>query len=305
MPGFFPLTALIVVLTLLPLSFSLGYISFLLMLLCGATWSMVSAHRKSKQNFAPTQAHPLIPSTRATVGRKEVGNLVQPRTQQLFSTLLIATFLSIGLFGGGTLYGADFSGYRGFQLGTTITTAAAEAGVSPSEAETLYTEPELVQELKWRPELSSQTDPVKNGLLQFLNGKLFRIVSNYDRYKVEGMSAEDMVAAISETYGPATLPEAEVPYKSIFGNLNAPVLGRWQDADYEFNLVQADHTSGYALIITDKKLAAMAEVAIDESIRLEVLDAPRRALEVKKQREKDEQLRLDEIRSVNQDNFRP
>jgi hypothetical protein len=36
--------------------------------------------------------------------------------------------------------------------------------------------------------------------MRFHNGELFRIVVTYDRYKVEGMTASDMIQAISMTY---------------------------------------------------------------------------------------------------------
>ena len=45
--------------------------------------------------------------------------------------------------------------------------------------------------------------PVKDLLLSFYNGRLFRIVANYDRYRTEGMTAEDVVAQ----YPPLTLDD--------------------------------------------------------------------------------------------------
>ncbi len=297
-----PFATLIVGPALVPLFFSLGSISFILMLVCGTTW-MVSARIKTKQEAL---AHALIPIAEGAGAWNAIGNPGHQRTQQLSRAFLTPTLLVMGfLLLGGSVYGADLSEYRGFKLGSTVANAAKVAGISPSEADTLYERPELIQELEWRPELTSRTDPVKDGQLHFFNGKLYRIVSNYDRYKVEGLSAEDMVASISRTYGPATTPDAEVPYTSIFGKLSAPVIGRWEDPDHEFNLVQAEHSAGFALIITDKNIEALARAAIIESIRLEVEAAPLRAIEMRKQREQDELLRLDEVRSVNQENFRP
>ena len=43
------------------------------------------------------------------------------------------------------------------------------------------------------------------------------------------MTADDMIAAISATYGIATRPNAEIAYHSNYAEV-APVIARWQDS---------------------------------------------------------------------------
>ena len=92
--------------------------------------------------------------------------------------------------------------------------AARQAGVNVSEARVIHQRPAVIQELKWRPTgslgSSPQADPVEEVLFSFYNGELFRIVVNYDQYRTEGLTDEDMVDAISAKYGTATRPSAKI-----------------------------------------------------------------------------------------------
>jgi hypothetical protein len=113
---------------------------------------------------------------------------------------------------GATLAG-DLSKYRNFELGTDLSSVAKRAGANMSQVKVIYSRPALIQELEWRPQplgASSQTEPVKEVVFSFYEGKLFRIVVDYDRYETEGLTASDFVDAISMTYGLPTTPAAPV-----------------------------------------------------------------------------------------------
>ena len=150
----------------------------------------------------------------------------------------------------------------------------------------------------------AKPDPVKDGLLSFVDGQLFQIIVTYDRYKIEGMSADDMVQAISATYGPATKPTAEIAYHSNYAE-SATVLARWEDAENSYDLVRTGDRSSFALILYSKKLEAVAQSAIAESARLDAEEAPQRELDKQKKRDDDERVALDKARAVNKPNFRP
>src|SRR3970040_318230 len=117
-----------------------------------------------------------------------------------FSWVVIATSL---------LSAQDLSRYREFQLGTSLAAVAQQVGVTP-EARVLHQRPELIQELMWQPPRGLATSPpgdsVRKVLLSFYNGQLFRIAVSYEWDRTEGLTVEDMVEALSVTYGPATLP---------------------------------------------------------------------------------------------------
>jgi hypothetical protein len=222
---------------------------------------------------------------------------------------LLTIGVLIGLIGTSTLFAADFSSYRGLQFGMDLTAAAKQAGTKPTEAKLVHQRPATIQEIEWQPNPSflpdpAKADPVREALLCFLDGQLFRIVVMYDRYKIQGMTADDMVEAISQTYGTPTKPKAEIAYHSNYGEV-AAVLARWQDSEYSYDLVRTGDRASFAMVLYSKQLDALAQAAIVEAVRLEALNAPQRELEKQKKREEEERLALENARSVNKANFRP
>jgi len=214
-----------------------------------------------------------------------------------------------GVLGTSMLSAAELSTYRGLKLGMSLATASKQLGVKPSDAKILHQRPALIQDLNWEVRSPVQTaaakpDPVKDGLLSFVNGELFRIVVTYDRYKVEGMSTDDMVQAISVTYGVASKPTAEIAYHSNYGE-TAAVLARWEDSEYSYDLVRTGDRASFAMVLYSKRLETLAHAAIVESARLDSQEAPQRELDKQKQRDDDQRLALDKARALNKPNFRP
>ena len=214
-----------------------------------------------------------------------------------------------GVLGMSVLHGGDLANYRGFHLGMSLSEAASQAGMNSSEGILVHKRPAVIQTLDWRPRSPiqanpAQTDPVEDGLLSFYNGELFRIVVTYDRNKVEGMTAEDLVEAISRTYGTATRPTAEIEYHSNYGEI-AEVIARWEDAEYSYNLVQTGNRSSFAIVLYSKRVDALAREATIEAVRLEALEAPQREIEKQKRHDDEERLTLEKARSANKPKFRP
>ena len=215
-------------------------------------------------------------------------------------------FAAIGM---STLVAADFSNYRGLQFGMDLAAAAKQAGTTPREAKLVHQRPFRIQEMEWypRPPLLAdpiKADPVKGALLCFVDGQLFRIVVAYDRYKVQGMTADDMIDAISLTYGAPSRPKAEIAYHSNYTDI-ADVLARWQDSEYSYDLVRSGDRTSFVMILYSKRLDALAQAAIAEALRLDKQEAPQRELQQQKIREEEERLVLERARSVNKPNFRP
>ena len=217
----------------------------------------------------------------------------------ILSAVLATSMLSAG----------ELSSYRGFTFGMKLSDAARQAGMNPSEAIVVHRHPALIQELDWRPRSLMLTnppkaDPVEDGRLYFYNEELFRIVVTYDRYKVEGMTAEDMIEAISLTYGAATRPATEIGYHSNYAE-TAEVLARWEDQEYSYNLVQTGNRSSFAMVLYSKRADVLAQAASVEAVQLEAQEAPQREIEKQKKRVDDERSILDKARSANKPNFRP
>jgi hypothetical protein len=214
-----------------------------------------------------------------------------------------------GLLGASLLNAADFSTYRGFQFGMDVSAAAKQAGMNASEAVVVHQHPAVIEQLDWRPRWPTQgnltqADPVEDGLLSFYNGELFRIVVTYDRYRMEGMSAEDVIDGISRTYGTATRPKVEIQYHSTYGEA-AQVLARWEDPEYSYNLVQTGNGSSFAMVLYSKRAETVAQAAIVEAVRLETEQAPQREIAKQKKRDDDDRLVLEKARLANKPNFRP
>lgn len=219
----------------------------------------------------------------------------------------LTSVLLSALIGTALLGAADLSSYREFQFGMKLSAAAKQAGMKPSEARLVHKRPALIQELDWQPrrlyDSALQSDPIKEGKLRFYNGELSRIIIIYDRSKVDGMTAEDMIAAISATYGIATRPVVKIMYHSNYTEV-ASVLARWEDSQYSYNLVHSGDSS-FAMVLYSKHLDSLASAAIAEAVRLDTQEAPERELESQRMRAEESRLAREKARLVNKPNFRP
>lgn len=207
------------------------------------------------------------------------------------------------------LSAADFSTYRGMRLGMELTAATSLAGRNPGEIRTVHVRPALIQEFDWRPQpfvpgSLDAPDSVRETTLSFFNGALFRIAVTYDRYRVEGMTAEDIIQSISETQGSAATPKADIAYHSSYGE-TAPVLARWEDADNSWSLIRTGDRSSFVLILSSRRVEALAAAASREADRLDAEEAPRREIEKQQRRDADDISLMEKARSLNKPAFRP
>ncbi len=205
-----------------------------------------------------------------------------------------------------TVWAADLSNYRGFKFGTTVA-AVVTTGEGFGEVKVIHKEPALVQEMEWRlrtPGPASKPDSVRDGVLSFLNDRLYRIVITYDRYQVEGMTADDMIEGISQSYGIAARPAVEIPYVSNYGT-TASVIARWEDSAYSYDLVRTGDKASYAMVLYSKSLTPLAQAAIAEGVRLDGLSAPQRAKDEAQKRLEEERIALEKSRTANKPNFKP
>jgi hypothetical protein len=181
--------------------------------------------------------------------------------------------------------------------------------MDPSQAKMIHRRPALIQELEWHAQPlgpSTQAESAEKVVFSFYNGELYRIVINYDRYKTEGLTAEDFVAAISATYGTAARGTAEIVLPSIYSDHETlEVLARWDDAEYSFNLVHFSHQPTFTLVALSKRLDALARAAVIEAVRLDAQEAPQRELELQKKQERENRLQQEKARLANKPSFRP
>ena len=205
----------------------------------------------------------------------------------------------------------DLSKYRDFQLGMSLAAVARQVGIT-SEARVLHQRPELIQELTWQPPRglgpSPSGDSVRKVLFSFYNGELFRIVINYDWDKTEGLTVEDIVEAISVSYGPAmrpTLPATPIVALSKVYADGDRIVARWEDAQSSVDLFQPSYAATFGLAVFSKRLNALAQSASVESVRLDGQDASKRAMDRKQKQEDDDHARQEKARLLNKTTFRP
>ena len=220
----------------------------------------------------------------------------------------------------------DLSRYRGFAVGMSVTAVAAQAEITP-EPRVLHQRPALIQELMWQPprvlRMSANGDSVRKVLFSFYNGQLFRMVVTYDRDRTEGLTAADLIEAISTTYGLPTLPatESTSSASSVPGGSASPpqgqeassrslgyddkIVARWGDAENSIHLFESPYQSGFGLVVYSKSLEALARVAMAEAARLDAQEAPQREIERQQKQTDDKRLKNETARRANKQTFRP
>jgi hypothetical protein len=177
----------------------------------------------------------------------------------------------------------------------------------------MHRRPSLIQEVVWRPNTSflsnsANADPVREGLLCFMNDQPFRIIVTYDPGKIEGLTAEDMIEGVSATDSVASRPKIKIAYRSNYGE-EAEVPARWENSEYSYNLVRTGDQTSFAMVLYSKRFEGLAQAAIVEAVRLDAVEAPRRELAKQKHEADAEQVVRDVVRdrarSANKPNFRP
>jgi hypothetical protein len=181
---------------------------------------------------------------------------------------------------------------------------AEQAQMNPADVTIVHKRPAMIEELSWR---APSGDSVKNIKFGFYEGELFRMIVSYNGYNTEGLTAQDMVEAISETYGeridsrtePITLPTIYDDEELV------PVLARWTDPNWSFNLVRSKHAPTFYLGALSAQLYPAAEAANMEALRLERQEARRKELKRLEEREEQRRLQIEQARTDNVLSFRP
>jgi hypothetical protein len=209
----------------------------------------------------------------------------------------------------------DLSRYREFQFGMSLAAVAQQAGVSLAAARVVHERPARIEELDWRPApvfaaQPGQGEPVRIARFLFYEGRLFRIAVSYDRDRTEGLTTEDIVEALSASYGPPVLPATRIPAATALAHEDSgfgydmTLAAHWQDSQYSINLVRSSHGFGFGLVLFSKRDDAAARLATTEAIRLDVQQAPQREVDRLKEQADVDRARHEKARLVNRLAFR-
>ena len=142
-------------------------------------------------------------------------------------------------------------------------------------------------------------------LLSFFNDELFRIAVSYEWERTEGLTVEDMIAALSSTYGPPTTPDSElIPLLSRSPAGSDKIVAHWEDSQYSVNLVRPSYASTFGLVMLSKRLDALARAAMVEAIWLDDQQSFARAIGRKRSLEDQDHVRQEQARTRNRATFR-
>jgi hypothetical protein len=200
------------------------------------------------------------------------------------------------------IHGQDLSKYRNFSLGLSLADISKQIDKKPTDATVVHERPALIQQLTWWPPptfgSSLRADAVQQMRFSFYNGELYRIGVTYDDSATKGLTAADMVQAMSGNYGTATQPPGEI--EEVYGTKDK-VLARWEDSQYSSNLFRSSLSNAFGLVVFTKQLDAQAAAASTEAVKLEQQEAPQKELARVKKATDD----LETVRQKNLKAFRP
>ena len=210
------------------------------------------------------------------------------------------------LLAGPMLRAQDFSKYRNFSLGTNLAVVLKHTDQRLLDVKATHDGSLLFQELTWRPANSigilNRTESVDEIVFSFYKGELYKMFVTYERASTEGLTADDMVKSISAKYGPATSVALAIDFPAIgqYEVRQKPVAS-WEDSQYSFNLVQSSFSDAFELVIYSKRVTAEKDAALAQTVKVDALEAPQRAMA----RQKKEADAIELTRQKNQKSFRP
>lgn len=236
----------------------------------------------------------------------------------MINTTVIAIVILGALVMSPSTQAQDLSRYRDFQFGMSLPAVAKQVRMNPSDAKLIHRRPAMIQEFLWEAlsftRSSPQTESVKDIQFSFYNGELYRLVAMYNRDRIEGMTAEDIIAAISAKYGTASQPALEITLSStqlygdgekLYSNQKEKVIAQWEDSQYSFNLFHSSTQSTFGLVAYSKRLNTEAQAAVAEAIRLDEIEGPQRETARKKKQDDETRVQQEKARKVNKAPFRP
>ena len=207
-------------------------------------------------------------------------------------------------------FGQNLLKYRDFEFGMNVETVLNQTKMDAASAKTTYAVPDLIQTVQWNRQgyfpRAGDTDPVRTVRFDFYNNQLFKIVAIYNARQLEGMTASDLIEAISKVYGPASITNETIVVSPYTGYEDRQkVLARWENGEATFSLFQSSSGGEFGLLGSSKKLDGVALLSIKEAQRLDTIAAPQREIERQKKLDEERRTKEEKSRTVNMPNFHP
>lgn len=207
--------------------------------------------------------------------------------------------------------------YRQFVLESSVATLVETAGPRGNDPRTLHVRPALIQEVVWRApymglavgsaDPAALADPALTTTFAFYNDQLYQILVTYDRSRMAGLTDQDVVGALSATYGTALLRGVRTAPNLLPADIGVGVVmvAQWEDSRSLLTLLRSTYAPQYQLALVSKRLDPLARAAIAEGRRLDALEAPQRDLERRAEAAAAAALADRKTREANRTAFRP
>ena len=173
----------------------------------------------------------------------------------------------------------------------------------------IHARPALVEELTWRPNRylsgpAAAPDAVAEIVMTFHLDRLARMVVVYERPGTQGLTDADLLEALTEVYGLASL--ASTPTQPTRNPASERrTIGRWEDADTVVLLWREVYPNQVGLTITSISADRALQQAITEGERLYLSEAPQRSLDRQAAEAKAILARDEKLRLENKKKFKP
>jgi len=197
--------------------------------------------------------------------------------------------LALILFSTSSVSAQDLSKYRTFSLGMPLAALSKQVNATPDQISVIRQTPALIQELRWWPidsyRSSARAEAVEQIRFSFCNGELYKIAATYDGAATQGMTADDMVQAISATYGAAIRPPVDTnPYAQLSYSSADVQVALWENSQYSVTLFRSPVSTSFQLVLLSKQLNGQAEAAIAEAAAQQNTRDPRIAIPAQRPR---------------------
>jgi hypothetical protein len=229
----------------------------------------------------------------------------------LINIRLTVVGVALALLSTQSVSAEDTFRYREFQLGSDLASIAKITSTPATAAKLIHARPVDMKDLEWRPRnysgsASPQIDPVDVMLFRFYENQLFKVIVDYDRRRTEGMSAADMIEAISATYGPVSqVPSRQLGTPTVqYGFPDTP-LAVWGNADYSVTLLRVAYPAAFRLVVALTRLDDLARAASVAAVRLDKAEAPDRERDRQKREADAFAVAQEKAKTENKAQFKP
>jgi hypothetical protein len=154
--------------------------------------------------------------------------------------------------------------YRTYWMGDDMSAVATQIGAPAPPIELVPSALGAVRELTWQAEYAhrdaaSSSSPVARLVFSFYEDQLFRIVIDYAYHRTEGMTEADMVAAISDVYGPPTRRVQSTPLTFTRGE--DATIAQWVNGDSTIALLRFEPQESFRAIVSSARREALVRAA--------------------------------------------